>query len=568
MCKNLLIYSYISLAPGKLLSYHSHMKRMILAFAMILVVSCGGRPGADLSTVMRARPDQMRLVFDYAGVMTDVTETTTRYLRNIRERYGIEILVAALPSLEGRYTVNEAAVAMFSNWGVGRAFGGRGILLLLVDDEKQVRLEIGFELEDVFTDLFSGHSQEKQLRPHYSAGHLDTGLIALLEELEARARVKFSGEYDRAAIADMDARYLSQGGGAKYQLDAHASKAVFSRAVNTDYPAGDTPREAWKTLIRKWRDRQRDPWLGILTPTARLAYRDYTGMPDSSFDENVRKYAEKEFTVLRDGDHAVIYFGKKAGWDNSPFLLCQTTEGWQFDLVHQRRYIRMGTAPDWGVEFSEHPYMGMLMDCFGFSGQDIPLTGEDRYTTDRDTERAEAILAREAQRAADPDNFEPVMALGRLYALTAMGRKAIPLLKAAKRLKPEDPRPDKYLAVAHVDAHYQYDAALKSIEAYIEKRPEDLFGRNFRGFILYRKGRDADAAQAFEAALSLEPDNCYAHYYLAYVYARRYNDASSLDPRRNGFLKRHREHVAKTRSFRDTHPLRVEKLERWLKAKG
>jgi hypothetical protein len=115
------------------------------------------------------------------------------------------------------------------------------------------------------------------------------------------------------------------------------------------------------------------------------------------------------------------------------------------------------------------------------------------------------------------------MALGRLYALTAMGRKAIGMLQAAQKLNTEDPRPDKYLAVANVDAYYQYDTAL-----------------------------------------SLESNNCYAHYYLAHVYARRYNNTSKLDPRRKTFLARYQEHVAMTRSYGDVHPLRVEMLNRWI----
>lgn len=541
------------------------MKRIVYVFVAVLLAGCGQRSGFDLETVMQARPNRGHLVFDYVGTMADVSETTARYLENIRETSGIEILVVAIPTLEGRYSLNEAAVEMFSNWGVGREFGGRGLLLLLVDDEKQVRLEIGYELEDVFTDLFSGHAQDKQLRPYYSAGQLETGLIAVLEELEARAGIKAAGDFDRADIEARDARYLSQGAGARYELEEHSVEGVDAAAVFNSYPAGETPRAAWGTLINRWRDRQRSPDLGVFTPTARLAYRDYTNMPDSSFDEDVRTYAGKDYTIRQDGDYAVIYFGKKKGWENSPFLLCRTDEGWQFDLVNQRRYIRMGPAPDWGVEFSEHPYMGLLMDTYSYSGQDIPLEGEDRYTIYRDAELAEAILDQEALHQSNPEAFEPALALGRLYSLTAMGRKAIGVLRKAKQLNPEDPRPDKYLAIANVGAYYQYDTALANLEAYIEKAPEDVFGHNFKGYILFQKGRDAEAAAEFETALTLMPeDACYTHYYLARAYLRLYDNAASLDPRKKTYHDRLDEQVSMTRSFRDTHPLRVEMLNRWV----
>ena len=70
----------------------------------------------------------------------------------------------------------------------------------MVDDVKEVKLEVGFELEDVFTDLLTGHIENRQLTPHYSAGQLEIGLIAVLEELEARAQVKFKGDYTREEI--------------------------------------------------------------------------------------------------------------------------------------------------------------------------------------------------------------------------------------------------------------------------------------------------------------------------------------------------------------------------------
>jgi uncharacterized membrane protein YgcG len=79
------------------------------------------------------------------NLIKEFTESTDRYLRTIRERYHIEILVAAVPSLQGKYSVNQAAAKLFTNWDIGRDDQGRGILLLLVDDTKKVKLEVGLE---------------------------------------------------------------------------------------------------------------------------------------------------------------------------------------------------------------------------------------------------------------------------------------------------------------------------------------------------------------------------------------------------------------------------------------
>jgi tetratricopeptide (TPR) repeat protein len=540
------------------------MKKNVVLVFIVLLVACTGRGDFDLDKVMQRRPDASRLIFDYVGLMTDVQESTTRYLENIRNRYQIEMLIVTLPGLDQRFTVNQAAAELFSNWKIGRSYQSRGILLLLVDDVKAVKLEVGFELEDVFTDKFTGHAEDMQLQPHYRAGDLEIGLIALMEELEARAQVKFNGRYTRADIDDMDARYFSQGAGARSELEHYPQQVAFSGSVNRDYPAGQTPREAWQTMIRRWQDKTRDPYLEVFTPLTRLAYRDFTNMPDARYQEEYRTYADKSYTILEDGDYAVVYFGKKKGWDNAPFLLCRTPEGWQFDIVYQRRFVRMGPSPDWGVEFSEHPYMGLLMESFQFQGQDMPLEGDDLYTVGRDALLANEILDYEKRYASNPGDFETALGLGRRYTLVSMSRKGIKVLKKAQAIDPADPRPYKYLAIGHVNAHYQYAAALEALKNYVQREPDDPFAYNFMGYIYYRKKQYAEAADAFEKAIALNPGDCYADFYLAYTYAWLYDRALKLDPRRKIYKKRFHRHVARTRACAARHPLRVAKLNKWL----
>ena len=410
--------------------------RHVFVLMTLLLASCNQSAPYNLADVIHERPDKDNVVFDYVGLMQDVEESTTRHLLAIRDRFQIEILIAALPGLNEHYTVNEAAAAIFSNWEIGKGFQSRGILLLLVDDVKAVKLEVGFELGDVFTDLFTGHIENRQLPAHYRAGELEIGLIAVMEELEARAQIKFNDSFTRADIASMDSSYLSQGAGARHALNSSPERVEFSGAVNRSYPAGRTPDAAWQTMIQWWKDKTRDPSAAVFTPLARLAYRDFTNLPDTHFEKEYRTYAHKDYQILIDGDYAVVYFGKKRGWDNAPFLLCRTHEGWQFDLVHQRRFIRMGQAPHWGVEFSEHPHMGLLMDSFQFRGQDIPLEREDLYTIKRDADLANQILTYETAYQTDPNDFETALALGRLYTLTSMSRKGISLLKRPKRSIP------------------------------------------------------------------------------------------------------------------------------------
>jgi tetratricopeptide (TPR) repeat protein len=208
--------------------------------------------------------------------------------------------------------------------------------------------------------------------------------------------------------------------------------------------------------------------------------------------------------------------------------------------------------------------MGLLMDAPAFRGQDIPLEREDRYTIEEDAALANRILEQEVRYQNNPDDFDTVMTLGGLYTVASMSRKAMALLDKARAMNPDDARPYKYLAIAHVNAHYQYDTALKMLDAFLKRAPGDAFGYNFKGYVCYCKKDCTAAADAFEQALALKPDNCYAHFYLAYTCAWRYEQAVKPDPRRNSYKEKFRHHAARTRSCAASHPLRVETLNRWL----
>lgn len=537
-----------------------------MAPLLLLVAVWGCSPGQedDLEAMLAHRPDTQRLVFDQAGLLTDLEESFTRSLRDFRGRHHIEMLVVVLPSLQGRYTVNEAAATLFSQWGIGRDTAGGGVLLLLVDDAKEVKLEVSFELEGIYTDQFTGSVERRQLRSRFVAEELEIGLIAVMEELEARAQL-LQAEIDiDDAIGKRDARYLSQGAGARVALMESTEKpSLPAEEVNPRYPAGATVEEAWQSLLRRWKEKERDPSLQVFLPTGRLAYRDFSTMPVERLAQQYRTYHKRPYQVLKQGDYGVIYFGKKEGWDNAPFLFCRTETGWQFDLVRQKRFIRMGPSPTWGVEFSDHPYMLLLWDAYRFYGQDIPLAAEERYNHADDSVIAASVLALEAKAATDVSEYATLLELGRLYALTSMSRKAIKYLNQAQQLRPEAPEPYRYLAIAHVNGFYQYDSALTALRAARAKGGDDPFLANFTGYLFYLQKRYAEAAVAFEQALALDAANAYSHFYLAFTYAWlvQQSENPSQKQRYEGLYYRHLDWL---RSSKTVPPARLRRLNEWL----
>jgi tetratricopeptide (TPR) repeat protein len=538
---------------------------------MALIAALAGRCGFfeeepfNLEETIRSRPGQDQYIFDFAGILEDSQDYTQGYLEMINENYLIEALIVSVPSLSKGRTIEDLGLEMFSNWKIGKNSETRGILLLLAAKEKQVKLEISLELEDVFTDAFSGYAEDMQLRPYFLSGQLEIGLVALMEEMENRARLKHQGDYTKGWIAQLDRQYLSQGAGAARDLSRLTTEEVLPAGGH--YPAGQTPEEAWQTLIASWRDKVRDPDLGVYTGATRLAYRDFTNLPDTRYERDYRTYNQKSYQVIANDKYAVIFFGKNDGWENAPFLFARTDAGWQFDLVHQRKYIRMGRSPKWGIERADYPYIDLLSHCPYFMGQDIPLENADRYWIEDDSEITKRIVEMENQHARNPDDGFAAMELGRLYTITSLGKRGFDMLKKAKQLDPQNPEPYKYLAILHVDMFYQYEKAIAELEEYVGRRPDDVFGQNYLAYLYYEIKRYKEAMAHWEKARALDPQNGYAACKLVRACARLYDATPKLDPRRLIYKRQTQTAFKNAVAILSEDHRRIKWLKRWLDRK-
>ena len=505
-------------------------------------------------------------VYDYAGILADTRESTARFLEGIESDYAIDAVIVTATALPPTQTIESLAAELFSSWKIGQKTGGRGILLILSDKEKLIKIEVSYELEDVFSDIFCGYIEDKQLKSYFLSDQVDIGLVAVLEEIEQRAQIKHQADYTLDDIDQLDGELLSGGAGAKRQLTAYQPEAV--SAPGEHYPPGRSPQEAWQTLIRSWQDKVRDPNLGVYTQITKLAYRDFRNLPDSRYEEDARTYQDKPFEALQNDRYAVIFFGKKKGWENAPFLFGRTDAGWQFDIVHQRKYVRMGKSPQWGIERANHPYIDLLSRCPYWMNQDIPLEGNDIYRIADDRALADQIKRLEAAYKKDQNDFQTVMQLGKLYTITSLSpKKRIAYLKKAKQLDPENPEPYKYLGIVYLDAFYQFESAVKEMEAYVKHKPRDVFGRNYLGYLLYCLKNYHGALKHLDTAAKLRPDNCYGYAKLSRVYAGLYLKGSKIDPRRSGYRQKAGEMFERAAAVATPDPRRIRWLAQYLKRK-
>lgn len=94
-------------------------------------------------------------VNDFAGILTDQQKNELEsQLTNFEQQTGNEISVATIPSLDGD-TIENFAVRLFADWGIGKKNKDNGLLILVAPNEREVRIEVGYGLEGDITDAQS-----------------------------------------------------------------------------------------------------------------------------------------------------------------------------------------------------------------------------------------------------------------------------------------------------------------------------------------------------------------------------------------------------------------------------
>ena len=133
------------------------------------------------------KPTQEFYVNDYANVLS--SETKNHIINKSLELYNkdkTQVVVSVVNSLEG-LTVEEYALEMFREFGIGDKELNNGILLLLSVGDREVRIEVGYGLEGVINDGKAGRILDNYMIPDLRNNNWDSavrkGYDAIISEL-------------------------------------------------------------------------------------------------------------------------------------------------------------------------------------------------------------------------------------------------------------------------------------------------------------------------------------------------------------------------------------------------
>ena len=168
------------------------MKKFVLIISLLFSVCAF----AQIDSVAPKKPLVPRLVNDFDNVLTqDQVDALERKLVAYDDSTSNQIAIVILKTITDRhgqeYPIEDVALKILRDWGVGNKKNNNGIVILAAMQEHKLRIEVGYGLEGAIPDMTAQTIIEDDLKPNFKNKDYYRGLDAATNSIMLAAR----GEY-------------------------------------------------------------------------------------------------------------------------------------------------------------------------------------------------------------------------------------------------------------------------------------------------------------------------------------------------------------------------------------
>lgn len=156
----------------------------VLIVAALLTIAVSMIDAGQAAAALKL-PEPGGYVNDFAGMLSSQTvDEFEAKLAQYEKETGNEIAVVTVENLQGT-TVEDFAVRLFEKWQIGKKGKDNGVLLLVAEDERAMRIEVGYGLEPDLTDAESFQIITNIITPAFKAGDFDKGVSEAVDAIVA-----------------------------------------------------------------------------------------------------------------------------------------------------------------------------------------------------------------------------------------------------------------------------------------------------------------------------------------------------------------------------------------------
>jgi uncharacterized protein len=116
-----------------------------------------------------------RVVDDAQMIEPSVRAQLNQQLQAHEQATGEQLVVVTLPNLQGT-TIEDFGVQLGRHWAIGQKDKNNGALLIVARDERKLRIEVGYGLEDRLTDAQTSVIIHQVITPAFKTGNFSKGI--------------------------------------------------------------------------------------------------------------------------------------------------------------------------------------------------------------------------------------------------------------------------------------------------------------------------------------------------------------------------------------------------------
>jgi uncharacterized protein len=176
---------------------HVRAKNLLLAVCLSVYVAASVMAGSAAALEVPPAPTDIPIVDQTDTLTAEQKSQLAGLIAAERKSTGNQIGVLMIPTLADE-ALEDYSLEVARKWGVGTKERDNGVLLLVVKDDRRVRIEVGYGLEGALTDIRSGRIIRDRMAPEFRQGRYFEGIRSGLEGIAAAIH----NETDPALKAD------------------------------------------------------------------------------------------------------------------------------------------------------------------------------------------------------------------------------------------------------------------------------------------------------------------------------------------------------------------------------
>lgn len=228
----------------------------------------------------------------------------------------------------------------------------KGLLLVVNPNQNKVRLEVGYELEDVYQDAFVAYIEHRQMVPFFKRNEVAMGIIATIELMVSRAQFAKLGKEEPYRP------WLEGSGGGGAVVDANINRPDAAAAAENlpvelqrqlaTLDESSTPLDIVNASLAQSASRNSNWDLPLYTNASRRMLKTRKATI-AQLDNTVRIYqacGEPEVLISDNGIFAVVRYQTHERLC-APWFLMKEDKIWRIDILPHAYGLRFNFSNEW-----------------------------------------------------------------------------------------------------------------------------------------------------------------------------------------------------------------------------